>query len=142
MLNLLPNHIEAIQEHGEHDYPHECCGLLLGKFLNNGHKSVSEIYPISNAREEELKRNRFLIRPEELLRAERYAREQDLEVLGFYHSHPDVPARPSQYDLDHAWPVYSFLIMSVNKGHATEMHSWVLVEDGSRFEEEPIVVEE
>ena len=139
MLNLLPNHIEAIQKHGEHDYPHECCGLLLGKFLNNGHKSVSEIYPISNAREEEHKRNRFLIRPAELLRAERYAREQVLEVVGFYHSHPDCEARPSTYDLEHAWPTYSYIIVSVREAYAAELCSWELQADRSQFNHEEIV---
>ena len=77
-----------------------------------------------------------------MLQAERDARRAGQEILGFYHSHPDVPARPSQYDLDHAWPVYSFLIMSVNQGRATAMHSWVMVEDHSRFDEELIVIDE
>ena len=74
------------------DYPYECCGLLLGRYEADG-KIVRETYPISNAREESAKRNRFLIQPEELMRGEQYARSQELEVVGFYHSHPDSPAR-------------------------------------------------
>ena len=79
-------------------------------------KIVTETYPISNAREESAKRNRFLIKPEELMRGERYARGKDLEVVGFYHSHPDSPAVPSQYDLEHAWPTYSYIIVSTTRG--------------------------
>ena len=85
---------------------------------------------------------RFLIAPEDMFRLMQEERKGGPTVLGFYHSHPDVPARPSQYDLEHAWPVYSFLIMAVHQGRATEMHSWVMVEDHSRFEEEELVVEE
>lgn len=124
--------------HGERDYPYECCGLLLGSFENGGSKTVSEIYAISNAREEAAKRNRFLIRPEELLRGERYAVKSGLDVLGFYHSHPDHPAVPSQYDLEHAWPVYSYIVVSVDAGVAREVRSWHLEPDRSRFVEEEI----
>ena len=97
MIELHESHLNEIREHGERDYPFECCGLLIGRF-SDGKKSVAETYPISNAREEEAKRNRFLIRPEELLRGEKLARQKGLDVVGFYHSHPDDKARPSQYD--------------------------------------------
>jgi proteasome lid subunit RPN8/RPN11 len=140
MLQLTPEQREQMTVHGERIYPHECCGFLIGT-RQEGRKRVDEVRPAGNARDDS-PQNRYLITPEEMLHAERDARRAGREILGFYHSHPDVPARPSQYDLDHAWPVYSFLIMSVNKGHATAMHSWVLEEDRSRFEEEPIVVEE
>ena len=140
MIKLLPDHIEAIQEHGERDYPHECCGLLLGEFLGNGQKRVSEIYPISNARDEEHKRNRFLIRPEELLRGERYAREKEVDVVGFYHSHPDCEAKPSGYDLEHAWPTYSYIIVSVREGYAAQLLSWELKTDRSEFTHEETVI--
>ena len=95
MITIAEQELTEIREHGVRDYPYECCGLLLGRFDVNG-KIVSEIFPISNAREESAKRNRFLITPEELIRGERYARDHDLEVVGFYHSHPDSPAVPSQ----------------------------------------------
>ena len=139
MLRLRQMQREAMTAHGERTYPHECCGFLIGT-RQEARKRVEAVRPAGNAREDS-PQNRYLIPPEEMLRAERDARRAGQEILGFYHSHPDVPARPSSYDLDHAWPVYSFLIMSVNQGRATEMHSWLLEEDRSRFEEEPIVVE-
>src|SRR5438045_6920980 len=105
MITISTQRVEEIRRHGVKDYPYECCGLLLGRYGPEG-KIVNETYPISNAREESAKRNRFLITPEELMRGERYARGKDLEVVGFYHSHPDSPAEPSQYDLEHAWPRY------------------------------------
>lgn len=130
-----------IREHGERDYPFECCGLMLGRFEAAGRKVVTETYQISNAREEEAKRNRFLIRPEELMRGEKYARDKGLDVVGFYHSHPDDRAVPSQYDLEHAWPTYSYVVVAVEKGRAADLRSWELESDRSRFNEEEIVSE-
>src|SRR6266702_6917589 len=117
--------------HGERDYPYECCGLLIGRFETSGQKIVSETYAISNAREEAAKRNRFLIRPEELMRGEKRAREKGLDVVGFYHSHPDDVAVPSQYDLEHAWPTYSYVVVAVKKGHGADLRSWEMESDRS-----------
>ena len=136
MIQLSEEHQKEIAAHGERDYPYECCGLLLGSFGTDGLKLVAEIYPISNAREEEAKRNRFLIRPEELMRGERYAETKGLDVVGFYHSHPDHPAVPSQYDLEHAWPLYSYIVISVSAGVAQDLRSWQMEPDRSRFAEE------
>lgn len=130
---------EQIRQHGEADYPHECCGLLLGDFAADGAKMVWEVYPISNAREEAAKRNRFLITPEELMRGEKYAREHQADIVGFYHSHPDCPAVPSQFDLDHAWPVYSYVIVSIRQGRSAEIRSWELEADRSHFNPEPLI---
>ena len=141
MITLTTERLEEIRQHGVRDYPYECCGLLLGRFAENGRKVVTEIYPISNAREESAKRNRFLIEPEELMRGEKYARAQALEVVGFYHSHPDSPAVPSQYDLEHAWPTYSYIIVSVNKETSTDLFSWEQEPDRSKFNPEEIVIE-
>lgn len=138
MISLTVNQQDEIRRHGERDYPFECCGLMLGRF-DQGHKVVVETYPISNAREEEAKRNRFLIRPEELLGGEKYAREKGLEVVGFYHSHPDDRAVPSQYDLEHAWPTYSYVVTSIENGQAVALRSWEMESDRSRFNEEEIV---
>ena len=138
MISITEDLLSEIREHGIRDYPYECCGLLLGRFGADG-KFVKETYPISNAREESAKRNRFLIRPEELLQGEQYAREKDLEVVGFYHSHPDSPALPSQYDLEHAWPTYSYIIVSVKKEDASDLFSWEQEADRSRFNREEIV---
>jgi len=138
MITIVEQQLTEMRQHGERDYPFECCGLMLGRFESNGHKVVIETYPISNAREEEAKRNRFLIRPEELMRGEKYARAQSLDVVGFYHSHPDEPAVPSKYDLDHAWPTYSYIVVSVEKGQAVDLQSWEMESDRSRFSEEVI----
>ena len=139
MISISTQLLNEIRAHGVRDYPYECCGLLLGRFTSEG-KLVTETYPISNAREESAKRNRFLIEPAELMRGEKYAREHDLEVVGFYHSHPDSPARPSQYDLDHAWPTYSYIIVSTTAAHATDLFSWEQEPDRSRFNPEEIRV--
>ena len=139
MIRLATNHWREIASHGEQDYPYECCGLLLGRLAANGTKQVLETYPISNAREEEAKRNRFLIRPEELMRGEKYAAGKELEVVGFYHSHPDHPAVPSQYDLEHALPVYSYIIVSVRVARAEDLRSWEMEFDRSRFNKEEIM---
>ena len=139
MIEISARHISDIRAHSERDYPFECCGLMLGRFETDGRKVVAEVYPISNAREEEAKRNRFLIRPQELLRGEKVAREKGLDVVGFYHSHPDDRAVPSQYDLEHAWPTYSYVVVAVEKGHAGDLRSWEMESDRSRFNEEEIV---
>lgn len=138
MIDIAQEHVSDMRQHGESDYPFECCGLMLGRFENAGQKIVAETYPISNAREEEAKRNRFLIRPEELMRGEKYARGKGLDVVGFYHSHPDDRAMPSKYDLEHAWPTYSYVVVSVEKGKAVDLRSWELETDRSRFNEEEI----
>ncbi len=137
MIEIADEHLSEIRAHGERDYPFECCGLLIGRFKDD-RKVVVETYAISNAREEEAKRNRFLIRPEELMRGEKYARAKRLDVVGFYHSHPDDRAVPSKYDLDHAWPSYSYIVVAVEKGHAADLRSWEMEPDRSRFNEEEI----
>jgi len=139
LISLQETHLDEIRRHGERDYPFECCGLMLGRFAE-GRKVVVETYPISNAREEEAKRNRFLIRPEELMRGEKFARDKGLEVVGFYHSHPDDRAIPSQYDLEHAWPTYSYIVVSVEQERAVDLRSWEMENDRSRFNEEEIVI--
>jgi proteasome lid subunit RPN8/RPN11 len=137
MITIAETQLTQIRAHGVSDYPYECCGLLLGRFGPDG-KIVTETYPISNAREESAKRNRFLITPEELMKGERYARTHDLEVVGFYHSHPDSPAVPSQYDLEHAWPTYSYIIVSTSAERANDLFSWEQEPDRSRFNKEEI----
>jgi len=137
LIALHVRHTDEMRRHGEQDYPFECCGLMLGRFEAES-KVVVETYPISNAREEEAKRNRFLIRPEELMRGEKAAREKGLDVVGFYHSHPDDRAVPSTYDLEHAWPTYSYIVVSVKNGEAVDLRSWEMESDRSRFNPEEI----
>jgi proteasome lid subunit RPN8/RPN11 len=119
----------AIRSHGAETYPHECCGALVGR---DGH--VSDVVPLPNTTEEGPRR-RFLVRPSDYRDAERRASELGAELLGFYHSHPDHPARPSQYDLDHAWPTFAYIIVSVAAGSAGDMTVWYLKDDRSTFDE-------
>jgi proteasome lid subunit RPN8/RPN11 len=119
----------AIRAHGEETYPHECCGALLGI---DGR--VVETLPLPNTTEEGPRR-RFLVRPSDYQASERRARALGAELLGFYHSHPDHPARPSQYDLDHAWPTFAYVIVSVASGAAQDMTVWYLKSDRSAFDE-------
>jgi proteasome lid subunit RPN8/RPN11 len=129
----------AIRQHGEETYPHECCGALLGR---DG--DVSAIVALPNTTEEGPRR-RFLVRPSDYRLAEGRAAEAGAELLGFYHSHPDHPARPSQYDLDHAWPTFAYVIVSVagsaspssgsDVAKAGDMTVWFLKDDRSNFEE-------
>lgn len=138
-IRLEANTFTDIANHGERDYPYECCGALLGNFDEDGLKVVSETYAISNAREEEAKRTRFLITPAELVKCEKTARSKQLEIVGFYHSHPNHPAIPSAYDLEHAWPVYSYIVVSVQSGKSAGLRSWELSRDRSVFVEEEIL---
>ena len=119
----------AIRQHGQETYPHECCGALVGR---DG--SVSSIVALPNTTDEGPRR-RFMVRPSDYQLAERRATELGGELLGFYHSHPDHPARPSQYDLDHAWPTFAYIIVAVAAAGAGDMTVWYLQEDRSRFEE-------
>jgi proteasome lid subunit RPN8/RPN11 len=120
---------EAIRAHGQETYPHECCGALVGR-----DDRVDAIVALPNTTEEGPRR-RFLVRPSDYREAERRASELGGELLGFYHSHPDHPARPSQYDLDHAWPTFAYIIVAVAQGASELMTVWYLKDDRSSFEE-------
>jgi proteasome lid subunit RPN8/RPN11 len=126
----------AIRAHGRETFPHECCGALLGR---DG--VVREAFALANTTEEGPRR-RFLVRPDDYRGAEKRAREIGLDLLGFYHSHPDHPARPSQYDLDHAWPSFSYVIVSIMAGEDQLLTSWQLKADRSAFDEEPVEITE
>ena len=119
---------QAIRRHGEEAYPHECCGALVGR-----HDSAAAVVALHNTTEEGPRR-RFLVRPSDYRLAEQRAGELGAELLGFYHSHPDHPARPSQYDLDHAWPNFAYVIVSVAAGAAADMTVWWLKDDRTTFE--------
>ncbi len=140
-LILRAGTARAIRRAGLSAYPHECCGFLLGR-LEDGRKRATDLRAADNSREPEARRNRFLITPEAYRQAEKHARTAGLDVLGFYHSHPNAPPLPSAYDLDHAWPWYSYLIVSIGDQGAGPMSSWVLSEDRSRFNSEWLDVRE
>jgi proteasome lid subunit RPN8/RPN11 len=124
----------VIQQQGRASYPNECCGILIGSWGSNGDRTVSEVRPIENARNDS-PQTRYLIRPEELLRASRDAESRGLEVIGFYHSHPDVAARPSEFDREHAWPGYGYIIIRIDEGETVEARAWSLKDNRKEFEE-------
>ncbi len=127
-LALAPGVAGAIRRHGEETYPHECCGALVGR---SG--SADAIVALPNTTDEGPRR-RFLVRPSDYRLAEQRAGDLGAELLGFYHSHPDHPARPSQFDLDHAWPTFAYVIVSVAAGAAADMTVWWLKDDRTIFE--------
>src|SRR5688572_18912159 len=120
---------QAIRRHGEETYPHECCGALVGAAGR-----ITAAVPLPNTTEEGPRR-RFLVRPSDYRMAEVQAGERGGDLIGFYHSHPDHPARPSQYDLDHAWPNFAYIIVAVASGKSQAMTVWYLKEDRSSFDE-------
>ncbi len=127
---------DQICAHGAETYPHECCGALLGK---DDPREIRGLFPMINRRDDS-PRNRFSVTPQDVIDAEKAARQLGLDVVGWYHSHPDHPARPSQYDRDHAWPWYSYIIVSVAEGKPQDMTSWRLHDDRAEFSPEAIHV--
>jgi proteasome lid subunit RPN8/RPN11 len=155
-LQITQQQVEVIRRHGARDYPSECCGILLGH-ADGDRKEVTEVVPLENLRRDpgraqallpleapgsESERNRFLIDPKDQMRVEKDARARRLDVLGYYHSHPDHPARPSSYDRDHAWPWYSYVIIAVERGEPKALNSWVLSDDRVKFDQEPVQLRE
>jgi proteasome lid subunit RPN8/RPN11 len=134
MIQLAPGVLPAIRRHGEADYPEECCGVLLGH-VDGPHRRVVEAPPLANARADE-RRRRFLITPADYRAAEAAADARGLALIGFYHSHPDHPARPSEYDREHALPWHVYLVLAVAAGRAGECTAWVLSDDRAAFEPE------
>ena len=125
-----------IGAHGAETYPNECCGALLGR-AGSEERTVTKLLRIDNAREDSA-HNRFLITDRDYVDVEKRAAEAGLDLLGFYHSHPDHPARPSRYDLDHAFPWFSYVIVAVADGSPGDLTSWVLSEDRSTFHPETV----
>ena len=138
MLEIDIAILAEIHRHGEAAYPEEGAGLLLGS-ANGDLKRVTRLVAINNAREGGARHNRYLLTPEDYLRGEREAARQGLDVLGVFHSHPDHPNRPSEFDRAWAMPWFSYLITSVEGGRALESRSWKLADDRSSFIEEPLV---
>jgi proteasome lid subunit RPN8/RPN11 len=136
LIEFEPGILDAIRRHGETEYPEECCGLLLGRVAGR-RRVVESSVPVPNAREEARER-RFLITAESYRAAERLAAAHSLDLVGFYHSHPDHPARPSEYDLAHALPWHSYVVLAVAAGRAGECTSWILSADRSEFEPESL----
>jgi proteasome lid subunit RPN8/RPN11 len=142
---------EKIRGHGAETYPEECCGALLGRDgggerVEGKPREIVELIAMVNRQEDSSRgmraldkssrRNRFLVTPQDVLEAEKAAEARGLDVIGWYHSHPDHAARPSESDREYAWPWYSYIIVSVRSGVAGEMSSWRLRDDREGFFEE------
>jgi proteasome lid subunit RPN8/RPN11 len=140
MLQLTQAQLDQIHATAVSEYPHECCGILIGS-AQSGQRAVTQLVPAANQRQDSL-RNRYLIDPAVIYRLESGLRGTERAILGFFHSHPDAPARPSLYDQEHAWPWYSYLIVSVQGGKTADTTVWQLKPDRSGFEQETFQVSE
>lgn len=159
MLKISTTAIQAIRTHGEEGYPLEICGFLVGHAVE-GARTVFEAWPVRNAWEDDpglrsrmfaaregaaasaerwegaTTERRYLVSPQDLLAAMKRARAAGMDLVGVYHTHPEHPAVPSDFDRDAAWPDWSYIILSVREGKGAELRSWVLEEDGTGFAEE------
>ena len=138
---LKPDDARQIEEEGAQAYPNECCGILIGRDLSDGtcvRRIVERLEPMQNVFDPDQQRRRFAVDPLALMRAEKASAADGMVVIGFYHSHPDHPARPSEYDREHAWPFYSYIIVSIAQGRAVDMTSWVLDEASQTFSRQDI----
>src|ERR1700693_6340339 len=138
LFKINPDIAERIRAHGAVGYPHEICGALLGRGSGD-EREILTIFPLAN-QSDDSPRSRFAISAEDVLRAEAAAREQKLDLVGWYHSHPDHPARPSAFDREHAWPWYSYVILRVAEREPREVTSWRLRDDRSGYEEEAVEI--
>jgi proteasome lid subunit RPN8/RPN11 len=130
--------LAQIYAHGEAAYPEEGAGFLFGSD-DGAQRHVTQLFTTENVREDEARHNRYLVAPEDYLKAEITADKLGLSLIGVFHSHPDHPNRPSEFDREWAQPFFSYVITSVNEGKAVESRSWRLAEDRSKFEEEKIL---
>jgi proteasome lid subunit RPN8/RPN11 len=136
-LQITQGLINKIQAHGESSYPEEGAGLMLGH-IKGDHKRVVKLMVFANAREESARHNRYLLTPQDYLQGEQEAARLGLDILGVFHSHPDHPNQPSEFDREWAMPWLSYVITSVQSGQAAGSKSWLLSEDRKRFVEEQI----
>lgn len=149
MIQLSTHNLQVIFDRAESTYPEECCGVMLGN-LSSESKTVVEVIPTQNAWNPQAndfpdsdashsRKRRYTIAPREMMQLQKSSREKNLNIIGIFHSHPDYPATPSEFDRSCAWQEYSYIIVSVSKGKAGEINSWVL-DDDSQFQQEEILV--
>jgi proteasome lid subunit RPN8/RPN11 len=138
VIRLDSGALDAIRAHGRETYPEECCGVLLGT-ATDGAARVSRLERMANMRSEE-RRRRYSIDPLEYARIERQADETGMQVLGFYHSHPDHPAVPSEYDREHGFPFFHYVLVAVRAGVPGEVASYILTDDRRAFDREELLV--
>src|SRR5689334_17305285 len=140
-LVLTPDQVRQIETEGIEAYPNECCGILFGRDLSDGaciRRIVERLEPMANVWDEAEQKRRFAIDPLALMKAEKSASAEGQAVLGFYHSHPDHPARPSETDRQFGWPYYSYVIVAIANREAVDMTSWVLDEEARTFARQDI----
>ena len=135
-LRVSEGLLEEIRRHGELAYPAECCGVLAGR--SSLVKEVLRLRPVANRRTDDP--HRYLIPAADLRSVTQELALSELEILGFYHSHPDHPAAPSKFDQEHAWPWYSYIIVRVDRGRSGDITNWVLDDDRSGMRPEPLDV--
>jgi proteasome lid subunit RPN8/RPN11 len=140
-VRLTQANLRAVEAHGEATYPNEGAGFLLGR-VSDGSVHVEAVLPIDNRRESAAQHNRYELGPRDFLRAEGEATRRGLDLVGIFHSHPDHPNRPSEFDREHALPNLSYLITSVEGGTAAGTRAWRLTADRARFEEDTLAVQE
>ena len=138
MIAIPKTELERMHRHVVETYPEEGCGFLIGR--DGDRREVTEVRPTKNVHPE-MRETRYTVDPREVLKVDRELRGQELAHLGFFHSHPDHPPRPSQFDLEHAWPYYTYLIVRVVAYGPKEAHAWRLDEEHKSFKEEPLVLQ-
>lgn len=138
-IRLSSDQMHQIEEHLEAAYPNEGAGFLLGR-LGSDHVQIDVVLPMVNRREAEAQHNRYDIQPQDYAKAELEAAKRGLDLVGVFHSHPDHPARPSQFDLDHAWPNFTYFITSVQQGKAAVTHAWRMLPDRTAFDEDTLEI--
>ena len=138
MIHIKKEQLDDIEAHGKEGYPNEVCGIILGVSGSEGNKAlqVRRAANLNNNRAHD----RYELDPQDLLKAEKDARDKGLEIIGFYHSHPDHPDVPSEFDRERAWPSYSYIISSIMGGKEASTKSWLLNDESQAFEEEKIIV--
>ena len=139
MLNVEQTPLDEMIADAVSTFPDECCGFLFGKEDGNT-RTVIKIQVVNNAKEGD-KRRRFVISSKDYLKAEQFAEENELELIGVYHSHPNHPAVPSEHDRVAAQPFFSYIILSVINNEFDHIRSWRL-NDQQQFEEEKIIVQQ
>src|SRR4051794_26937249 len=140
-LVLTHPQVRQIEEEGSAAYPNECCGIMIGRDVSDGactRRIVEDLVAMQNVWDEKEQKRRFAIDPPALMRAEKSAAADGKVVVGFYHSHPDHPARPSETDRQYGWPFYSYVIVSIANRDAVDMTSWVLDEETQTFSRQEI----
>ena len=141
MIKIPSSVLREVYDHMEASYPHECCGLLIGRIVNENERVVQTFRKCRNLNTERA-HDRYEMDPKCWLNTEREFDNSPWAIVGIYHSHPDHPSRASQTDTDAAWPNYSYVIASVQKGTVASTQSWMLNESEKKFYEEAVVVDE